>query len=421
MNEIFDYVAVGVGPANLSLAALAEGRGDVRGVHLEQNSSFSWHPGLLLPDATLQVSSLKDLVTPIDPTSRYSFQAFLVASGRFYDFITARFPAVHRAEYAQYLTWVADQLPTVHLGQRVEEVAFSGDCFTVKTQHRNWRGRHLVVGTGQRPVVPAPFVGHLGPEVFHSSSFLDHEPGDDVRRVVVVGGGQSGAEVVRHLMRRAPRLEIDWVSRRPGVLPLDDSAFTNDLFLPEAALAFFGHRSDRRAELLAAGKYASDGVDARLITEIYQAAYLSRYVDTGRPSLKVHPGYEAVRYQGTSSGHGLELFGNGGPLQLTADAVVLATGYSQSLPPCLDAVRELIPASGGVPAIRQDFSVDWDGPPVHRIYVQNGARHAFGIADPNLSLVAWRSNTILDSITADRSPAHDGTMVASHAGGVPRA
>ncbi|MBX9770614.1 MAG: hypothetical protein K2X29_04545, partial [Candidatus Obscuribacterales bacterium] len=45
-----------------------------------------------------------------------------------------------------------------------------------------------------------------------------------------------------------------------------------------------------------------------------------------------------------------------------------------------------------------DFSIQWDGPAQNKIYVQNAARHSHGVADPNLSLMAWRSATIINSV-----------------------
>jgi lysine N6-hydroxylase len=45
-----------------------------------------------------------------------------------------------------------------------------------------------------------------------------------------------------------------------------------------------------------------------------------------------------------------------------------------------------------------DFSIQWDGHPRNKIYVQNAARNARGIADPNLSLMAWRSAAIINDL-----------------------
>jgi lysine N6-hydroxylase len=48
--------------------------------------------------------------------------------------------------------------------------------------------------------------------------------------------------------------------------------------------------------------------------------------------------------------------------------------------------------------LAEDFSIAWDGPADRRIYVQNAARDRRGIADPNLSLIAWRSAKIVNSL-----------------------
>lgn len=86
---ILDFVGVGVGPSNLSLAALAAPVADLDGLFLDQEDTFTWHPGAMLPRSKLQVSYLKDLVTLVDPTSRYSFLNFLVQHGRVYRALVA--------------------------------------------------------------------------------------------------------------------------------------------------------------------------------------------------------------------------------------------------------------------------------------------------------------------------------------------
>src|SRR5690242_11739568 len=96
---IFDLVGVGIGPSNLSLAALAEPVADLSTVFMDAKPAFRWHPGLLDRAAVIQTSFLKDLVTPIDPTSRYSFLNFLRETGRLYRFLVADFPHVSRVEY----------------------------------------------------------------------------------------------------------------------------------------------------------------------------------------------------------------------------------------------------------------------------------------------------------------------------------
>jgi lysine N6-hydroxylase len=403
-QTVYDYAAVGIGPANLSLAAQAHQKPGVRGIHLERKKSFSWHPGLLLPEATLQVSPLKDLVTPVDPTSPFSFLAFLTAHGRLYRFLTADFPAVHRTEYNQYLTWVSEQLPSLEFDSEVEAVEFRDGAFRLRAGRREVTARHLVVGTGPTPRVDEAFRPHLGPTVLHAADFLTWRSHTEDRDVAVVGGGQSGAEIVRHLMSaHHPPRSITWVSRRPGFLPLDDSPFTNEFFFPECAHRFHRLPADHRARLLREQKYASDGIDLPTLQEIYRRRYVAEEIEGRRDWLRFLPGCEVTGLSGSQGAWKLTLQGDdpADSQLLDAELVVLASGYDQRLPPCLAGLLPQLRLTDGLPEVRDDFSVDWDGPTTNRIYVQNAARHAWGIADPNLSLLAWRSSVILASITKD--------------------
>lgn len=48
---------------------------------LEQQPRFGWHRGMLIDNATMQVSFLKDLVTLRNPTSGFSFLCYLQSRG----------------------------------------------------------------------------------------------------------------------------------------------------------------------------------------------------------------------------------------------------------------------------------------------------------------------------------------------------
>ncbi|HSX98944.1 MAG TPA: SidA/IucD/PvdA family monooxygenase, partial [Streptomyces sp.] len=73
-DSIYDVLGIGFGPSNLALAiALHEHSAEVgaenglRVGFLERQPRFGWHRGMLIDDATMQVSFLKDLVTMRDP------------------------------------------------------------------------------------------------------------------------------------------------------------------------------------------------------------------------------------------------------------------------------------------------------------------------------------------------------------------
>ncbi|WP_163414001.1 SidA/IucD/PvdA family monooxygenase, partial [Escherichia coli] len=69
---------------------------------------------------------------------------------------------------------------------------------------------------------------------FHTSEAAYRLEGLKGRRIVVVGGGQSGAEIMQHLLSRpeAASQSIAWISRRQNFQTLDDSPFTDEFFTP---------------------------------------------------------------------------------------------------------------------------------------------------------------------------------------------
>lgn len=205
MTEPYDLVGIGIGPFNLGLAALAEPLADVRALFLEAKPSFSWHPGLLLDGATLQVPFLADLVSLVDPTSRWSFLNYLREHDRLFPFYFSERFHVPRREYDHYCRWVADSLPSCRFGARVDGLRWDGDSFAVSYGSEQVRARNVVLGVGTEPVVPSALAGVLGKEVFHAGQYLTHAPAlDGAQDVTVVGSGQSGAEVFLDLLRQQP-------------------------------------------------------------------------------------------------------------------------------------------------------------------------------------------------------------------------
>lgn len=388
---------VGVGPSNLSLAALldTDDTSEVD-VFLEADTSFTWHPGMMLPGAEMQVHFLKDLVTPVDPTNPHSFLAHAVEQGVFYPLLNTRRQVVTRREFENYCAWVASRLDSISFASPVREVRWS-DGFTVDSATGPLRAQHVSLGVGAQPHVPR-FVRGLGEgRVVHSSQFVGSSWPDGTERVLVVGGGQSGAEIVAHLLdRNDPCLTIDWVTRRPNVLPLDESPFVEDLFTPEATREFAARPFGQRAQLLQHQKLASDGVSTSVLERIYRDRYdIQRGFRVG-PRLRVTTGTEVTALDGSGSSVRAALLDvvGGERTVVDADVAILATGYDHRWPEVAESLLPRIHLDHGLPVLRDDFSVVWDAPASQRLFVQNGGRHAIGIADPNISLLAWRAATI---------------------------
>lgn len=401
--EHFDVVGAGLGPFNLSLAALVDPLPDVRARFCEARETFRWHSGMMLPGSLLQVSFLKDLVTLVDPSSPYSFLKFLACEGRLYRFLIAHGDRCSRQEFERYYEWVAGQLKDVRWGQKVEQVRLAGDRLAVTTADgTEITTDNVVLGSGRTPWIPPFAVPLAGDSVFHSGELQTVHPQLAGRRVIVVGAGQSGAETVRHLLTGALGLpaELTWVSSRVGFLPIDDSPFTNEWFHPRYVDHFFGLSDDRRRELLARQRLASDGVAEPLLREIYRQLYDLDVLTPGRLRHRLLACRRIVDLRRDGDGVAAALLDEdtGATEVCPADVVVLATGYRSEFPAYLEPLRARLTDADGRLRVRRDYSLGWDGPEHLGIYVQNAAEDSHGIADPNLSLASWRSARIINAI-----------------------
>ncbi len=118
MDKTHHLVGIGVGPFNLSLAALLDKAPSIHSVFLERKAQFDWHPEVMFPDSNMQTSYLKDLVTPVDPTSRYSFLNYLADKHLLYPFLNTQRSIISRREFEQYCAWVSRRLgERLRLGQ----------------------------------------------------------------------------------------------------------------------------------------------------------------------------------------------------------------------------------------------------------------------------------------------------------------
>jgi lysine N6-hydroxylase len=392
----------------------------LRNLFLERRRSFGWHDGQQVSGATLQVSMLKDLVTLSDPTSSFSFLNYLHAKGRAYHFLNAQFDAVPRLEFRNYLAWAAARNSNLRFGQEVLEVDFdeARSAFVIRTSTETVTADHVSVGVGIRPWVPEHAAPHLGESQFHIAEFLPRAENLHGRRVVVVGGGQSGAEAVLDLISRpADRLprRVAWVSRRPMFLPIDDSPFTNDFFMPDYSDYFASLDAEARRSFNERNVLFSDGISGSTLRELYQQMYKHRFLD-GLPDLVAPlPNREVRRVEPISTA----------PWQLTlehrdhretaeyleADVVIWATGYRSSPADFLAPLAGRLEREDEEYRIDRNFAVRWDGPPGHHVFIQNNSRAQRGLADPNLSLLAFRAQRILDRIRGTSHEHLEGSFI----------
>lgn len=397
-------VGVGAGPSNLALAALLHAYPDVTSRFVERRPQFGWHDGQQISGVSLQVSSLKDLVTLSDPTNPFSFLSYLHTHGRLYHYINAQFSAVPRQEFRNYLDWASRSIRNVGFGEEVLSVDFDG-TFVVRTSRETLRADNIVVGVGIEPWVPLHARDVLGSNQFHVSDFATRATELGGKRVAVVGGGQSGAEAFLDLLSRTgaqlPR-RVTWISRRANFLPIDDSPFTNDYYMPSFSEYFYRLDRSVREAFNRRHVLTSDGISEATLREIYQRAYIHRFVDGTVDLFALYPNREVLQVTGdAASGWDIVIGHNdltGVTEHIEVDVIVWATGFRPARMDFLAPIVQRLEREGSEVRVDESYAAVWDGPSDRNIFVQNGARGQRGLADPNLSLTAWRAQRIVDRL-----------------------
>jgi len=419
---VYDVVGVGFGPSNLALAiALTEhnaaaGTETVTSHFLERQGRFGWHRGMLIDNATMQVSFLKDLVTMRNPTSEFSFLAYLHSKGRLVDFINHKNLFPLRIEFHDYFEWAAAKVDDlVSYGSEVLSVSpvFDGEEIAYFDVHARTdgelvklRARNLVMGTGLRPNLPEEVTP--GDRVWHNSDLLHRLEGvetDDPRRFVVVGAGQSAAEVSALLHDRFPKAQVCAIFSRYGYSPADDSAFANRIFDPEAVDRFYAAPETVKEQLMryhGATNYSA--VDIDLIDELYRRIYREKV--QGIERLKLFNVSRPSKVLDTGSGVRVtvEALETGERTQLDADFVVYATGYLPADPTPLlgELAGACLRDADGRLNVGRDYRIVTEPPLRGGIYLQGGTEHTHGITSSLLSNTAIRVGEILQSIVERR-------------------
>ncbi|WP_432091963.1 lysine N(6)-hydroxylase/L-ornithine N(5)-oxygenase family protein [Streptomyces sp. NRRL F-5630] len=428
-EPVHDLVGIGFGPSNLALSIAVEEHNahlaaDRRldALFLERQPRFGWHRGMLIDDATMQVSFLKDLVTLRNPTSDYSFLCFLRERGRLIDFLNQKTLFPLRAEFHEYFEWAAARVAhQVSYGSEVVAVdpvrADDGEvtCFDVTSRdaggaRTTHRARNISLALGLEAHVPPGL--SLGERVWHNSTLIPRaeelaRSGAPVRRAVVLGAGQSAAESVDYLHRTFPDAEVCSVFAKYGYTPADDSPFANRVFDPDAVDVYFSAPSEVKQSLLDYHRSTNYSVvDMDLIESLYATAYREKVA--GRERLRF---LNVSRIREVSPGAPLdvtvEFLPTGEQEVLATDILVLATGYRpRDLGALLgDAAKLCLRDDGDALRVDRDHRVETAPEVTAGIYLQGGTEHTHGLTSTLLSTVAVRAEEIHRSLLDGRKVA----------------
>jgi lysine N6-hydroxylase len=410
-DAALDVVAIGCGPFNLGLAALASRMDGLALAAFEARPELAWHSGLMFEDAMFQLSFLADLVSLVDPTHPLSFLAYLRDVDRLYPFFIREAFHPTRREYEDYLRWVASRLRSVHFSHRVERVDWHADLarFAVHLVRPNGDqlrvlAKDLVIGIGTEPALPEALLPLPAAKRLHSADYL-HRRFDvqRARHVTVIGSGQSAAEVVVDLLRG--NLEggpgCSWLTRTRAFAPLDYTKLVLEMTTPAYVRYFHNLPQDVKDRLNLEQWQHYKGISSETLEQIHDLLY-QRELKRGLAPVELRCGVAVEAAAERDSGEILLTCRHrdtGNVFEHATSIVVGATGYRERRPSFLAPVEHLLRRDErGRYRVRLDYSVELDEAVSGKIFVANAELHSHGVATPDLGMCAYRNASILNAI-----------------------
>lgn len=409
---MLDFIGIGLGPFNLSLAALLNQHSTLNYKFLEKRENFNWHAGMQLPNAMLQVPFMADLVSLVDPTSPYSFLNYLKSQQRLYKFYFRENLYIPRKEYNHYCQWVVEQLRNVQFEQKVVDIAAISGGFQVITENKGRlkidQTRKLVLGLGTVPKLPQPLqaIAETHHHCIHSSCYANQNVDALTGNVVLIGSGQSAAEIFINLFDQQldevtgeAKFHLYWLTRSAGFYPMESTPLGLENFSPDYMQYFYNLPKHLKHDLPSQQAHLYKGISHKTLTDIYERLY---HRSIGNASTHVtlagHYQLEAadispskqiqLKFLHTEKNHLLDL---------KANHVIAATGYQYPQSAFLEKITHLIPLDA-----KQHWTISADHRLSYRgdgeIYIQNTDLHHHGIGTPDLGLGAYRSAKIANQI-----------------------
>ncbi|WP_338061893.1 lysine N(6)-hydroxylase/L-ornithine N(5)-oxygenase family protein [Virgibacillus indicus] len=423
MSKLYDFIGIGIGPYNLSLAALTEDMHDIDCIFFDESSRMQWHPGMLIEGTDLQVPFLADLVTFADPTSRFSFLNYLKQHNRLYKFFFFHTMEVPRQEYSDYLKWAANQISGLYFGKKVVDVIDQDDHYEIVTQDSETGTResclanHIVMATGSEPLILENMQGFPDKDVIHTSQYLyEKEALMESDHITVVGSGQSAAEVFYDLLeeREDKEFQLTWLTRSKGIFQLEAAKLGQEFFSPDYVDYFHKLPLNKRKEALDTLEPLRNGVAHQTLNGIYEMLY--HYSIGGEnPKVNIQLMTEVQDIQEVNDQYILNChqWQTENDFQHKTEKVILATGYKPNIPDWfIERFKEKVVWEDDMMfEISRNYELKFKKYRKHRFYAVTNLEHSHGTAATNLVLAVQRNMEIINHMTGEARFDLDGVSV----------
>lgn len=417
-DAVYDFIAVGVGPFNLGLACLSSALSDFRCLFLDKEEEFNWHPGMLIDGVTLQSPFLADLVSMADPTNPFSYLNYRKQQGSLFNFFVRENYYLERQEYNRYCRWAVSRLHNICFNHHVEQVVYDHEqCVYrvagIETKQKkpfSFLAKKLVIGVGMKPRIPDLFRSFSSGIELHSSHYLKNKPElQKKKKITVIGGGQSGAEIFYDLLKDSEHFgyQLDWVTRAPRFFQMETAKLTLEILCGDYGTYFHGLDKPTKQKIIEEQKSVYCGANQSLIDKIYDFLDSSRHGNL--PQVQLMPCMNLISveaesnfYNNTKSNAGTFFLQfvhtqTGGRYQTQTDGLVLSSGHLYEVPSFMEGIFDRIERDDqGKYLQKENWSVDVHG---REIFIQNAGFESHGLINQDLGMSCYRNSRILREIT----------------------
>jgi L-ornithine N5-oxygenase len=425
-EETFELLGVGFGPAGIALATAIEDWREAEGhspsehpkvKFFERRHDSGWQSALLLPGTDINHHFLRDVATPRNPRSRFTFTNYLKEKGRLFSFGLLR-GAATRIEWSDYVLWVANQLQQ-YAAYDTEVTAIEPwiedgvvKLLKVQTSAGSALTESAVINGGQKAKVPEEFKPWLGDRFFHTSNFLPAIANLDRSApltFVVVGSGQSAAESIIYLADEFKHSRFFSVHRRIGFKLLDDGHFSTQIYFPEETDYFHNLRPDHRAHALQdiwLTNYST--IDWEVSRTLYAKMYEATVLGEERVFILNRRRVADIERKNGKYMLNLADVYSGDPMRVEADVVILCTGFMEEIfPACLQKLRPYLEVdeTGGL-EVDREYQVASRESFRPRIFLNGLCERTHGMSDStSFSMMALKAGRIFDAWRQGAPPA----------------
>jgi lysine N6-hydroxylase len=360
----------------------------------------------MFPETLMQTEFYRDLVTPIDPTSKFSFLNYLKAQARLDQFFCSSSTYPTRREFEDYFRWIAGQIDDVIFGVRVNRVDYDAqrNLFVVDAgDHGSHEAKHVVFGCGARP--RSGVEESSSGRVVDVSRLLAFTFPERSEHILVVGGGQAAAECLNYLLDKFSEqpMQIDWVTGDTSFGALDTSNFSRETFSTAYAQVFSSLKSAQREKINRHDKSVANGILPLYAQALYQRLYQLRHLPPlGKVNASVHVQANTevleAREESACVSVKARIVSTGKTDVVVYDCVILCTGLddesileSSLIGPELKRRLQMNQDQSG-------YAVRWDGPADRMIFVQSQNKDTHGLGDASFVTAPGRNAAILNSI-----------------------